>query len=94
MSMYNKVSVTGSSWLDINTLGGVAVGSAFSIQNVGTAIVYLYESSTLPTDVDGVILFDALTSGSNSLAYVSTGSQRVWVKLSDPTKQTFLRIFS
>lgn len=94
MSMYNKISVTGSSWLDVNTLSGVTVGTAFSIQNVGAAIVYLYESSTPPVEVDGVILFDALTSGPNSTAYISSGSQKIWVKVADPFKQTFLRIYS
>ena len=94
MAAFNNVVVSGDDWVDINTLSGAPVGGAISIQNVGTASVFLQESTTKPliTNNNGGVLFTA-EYGDLSNAVVASGSLKMWAKLKDANKPTTLSIF-
>lgn len=80
MAAYNNVSVSGDDWVNINTLSGAAVGSAFNIQNISTGVCLLQESNTTPTNDIGGMLFPPHYD-SLSKASVSAGSQTMWAKI-------------
>lgn len=92
MASFNNVMVTGSTWTDLNTLSGAPVGTALEIQNIGSASVKLQESSNIPSNDNGGVLF-TVEYGEMSRALVEAGSLKMWAKLSDPTKPTTLALF-
>jgi hypothetical protein len=67
----------GSSWVDINTLSGIAAGTAIILQNVGSAndVIDLAISATEPAaGFEGIELFQ------NSFFGVDAGENIVWAR--------------
>tara|TARA_R100001594_G_scaffold53735_1_gene87267 strand:- start:7506 stop:7784 length:279 start_codon:yes stop_codon:yes gene_type:complete len=67
-------------WTSLNTAGGVAIGTAFSVLNKGSTEVLLAEKSTQPTDSERLGI--PLTTMNSPYANVEilSGSLEVWAK--------------
>jgi hypothetical protein len=70
----------GGTWVDLNTVSGITVGSEFTIQNKRSSWVLLHESSTEPlaAEMSGVYLTDL--SKSSGRCTVKSGSLKIWGK--------------
>ena len=90
--MANNYTLSGSAWVDLNTVLGVAVGTEFNIQNVSSWSFYIRESSTLPTEVDGAVVFPP-SYDTLSKAFIAAGSDKIWVKMVDVSKSTKIALF-
>lgn len=66
-----------TSWVDINTVTGLIVGTSLSVMNKGGQSLFLTESVAEPTsDTEGYVLSSV---GNNyATASILTGSLRVW----------------
>lgn len=69
-----------NTWVDINTVSGIAVGEPFLIQNKRSTWAIIQESNTAPDDSsqDGIPLTNM--GESTSKCYISQGSGRIWIK--------------
>lgn len=67
-------------FVSLNNLSGILVGTSFRMQNKGTNSILLIESNTQPADdsQDGVIL--TTVAFSYASAIVATGSGEIWAK--------------
>lgn len=67
-------------WQSLNTLSGIAIGTAMQVDNKSTALILLVEG-TQPNaiDVDGVPL--TAYSGNKSTRSIEAGSLEIWVRI-------------
>lgn len=79
MTTYTNINSTAFDWVDVNTLSGAAIGTEFTIQNLGSDAFYIRESNSKPLDVDGPLVLSR-QEGEMSKAYISAGSSTIWVK--------------
>lgn len=79
MATYENINSNLFDWVEVNTLAGVSVGSEFTIQNIGSEICYIRESSDKPTQSEGAMILP-LYSGEMSKAYIAAGSSKIWIK--------------
>jgi len=93
MAVYQTVTLSVDDWVDLNTAAGVAVGSAFRIQNIGCNSCFLVDSSSKPTRTDGSLLFTA-EFGELSIADIEAGGVRMWVRPVAATNLTTKLIIS
>ena len=93
MAVFNNVTVLGDIWVDINTISGVPVGTAFIIQNISSAKVILKESSTTPTNDNGPVLYDS-SFGDLSQASVKLNSTTMWAKVVGTPSKAILAIYN
>jgi len=71
------ITLTGTDWQDLNTLSGIAVGTAISVQNQTNQVVFIATSNTKPSiTFKGLAIPPVLSE----LASVSSGQSTVWVK--------------
>lgn len=75
------VSMTNEEWVDVNTITGISVGTAMSIQNGSSAWVLLAESNDKPTDETPTKTLTDLTFSSAN-AIILKDSLKVWAKSS------------
>lgn len=74
-----NVEVRYTEWTNLNTELGIAVGTAFTLQNVGAENCYLYEGSEPAVDVtDGSVLTRLGVEG--SIHNIPAGSLTIWAK--------------
>ena len=79
MAVLTTVNLTVDDWVDLNTLSGATVGSAFRIQNISTGSCFLVDSATKPVRTDGSVLFSP-DYGDLSVADSEAGGLKVWAK--------------
>lgn len=89
MAVYGTVNLTVDDWVDLNTLSGASVGSAFRIQNISTGSCFLVDSATKPTRTDGIVLFSP-DYGDLSIADIEAGGNKIWVRPVVPTRAVTL----
>ena len=72
--------VVENTWVSLNSLGPIAVGTAFKIQNKSTTWVILQESATQPlnTDTKGELVTDLFHAEPSKL--IAAGSLEIWAK--------------
>ena len=81
MSKVINVDITPDTWVNVNTLTGISVGTEFRIQNDGVIWVRIQESSTQPTEnKEGKILTNL--DKSSSSATITSGSETLWARSS------------
>jgi len=85
MAVYQTVTLSVDDWVDLNTAAGVAVGSGFIIQNISSGSCFLVDANTKPTRNDGSLLFTA-DFGQLSIAEITAGSDKIWVRPVDVNK--------
>ena len=69
-------NITSENWVDLNTLTGIAVGTALDIQNQSSFPMFLAISSTTPAlNFSGF----AIPASLADVAAVSAGEDRVWI---------------
>lgn len=70
----------GQTWVDINTVSGIAVGTAIAILNKGNGEVRLIESDTIPAvdETDGLLL--TTLENAYAMGSADAGSIRLWAK--------------
>lgn len=80
MKTIDDIKIPSESWVDLNTLSGISVGTPFDIQNKTTVWVQLYEGDDQPTsdEVDGRIMTNL--GHSYGVATVLSGSLKIWAK--------------
>tara|TARA_R100001594_G_scaffold22618_1_gene43837 strand:+ start:568 stop:945 length:378 start_codon:yes stop_codon:yes gene_type:complete len=79
MAKVITVDVPPNTWVDVNTVSGIAVGSSITIQNVSTVWVNIQESSSEPTEErEGKIITNLDKSSAEAL--VKSGSDKIWVR--------------
>lgn len=73
------ISVSHDSWVDVNTISGVTVGTAAQITNKGVENVWLYEGTDAPSidSKDGELL---RVDGVRSVATIAEGSLKIWAR--------------
>lgn len=78
--MATTISVPLDSWVSVNTLSGVVIGTAMDLQNVGTGWIILQEASAKPSDssMEGIILTSLFYP--NSGRTVTSESGQIWAK--------------
>lgn len=93
MSTKANLTITDSEWQDLNTLTGVAVGTAIQVQNVSTTVVLMFESDTPPdtSSYDGMQLLPA-NYFDLSKADISSGSKKIWVRLQKGATKAILAV--
>lgn len=75
-----------TTWVDINTLSGVAVGTAMTLQNQSTHRIRLTESTSTPTDSDlGKVILPLNIENNGSDATITAGSLKIWARLDYPS---------
>lgn len=85
------IDITGDSWIDLNTLSTIPVGTKCKILNCGTAPLLIRENSLMPEDGDGVTI--TTTNHGYAQVNISDGSERLWIKLKRGAKYpTYLLI--
>lgn len=86
------VPVTFSDWVDINTVSGITVGVAMTIQNKSTVWVHLIEQVTKPTldATDGLLLTNV--DNAYAITNIPTGAIRVWARTSESTRTAKLSV--
>lgn len=89
MAVYGTVNLTVDDWVELNTLSGVADGSAFRIQNISTGSCFLVDSATTPARGDGIVLFSP-DYGELSIADIEAGGDKVWVRPVTPNRAVTL----
>lgn len=69
-----------ASWVDINTVSGVSVGSPFLIQNKRSTWAIIQESDTAPSNdsTDGSLL--SPMGDPSGKCYIQQGSGKIWIK--------------
>ncbi len=80
MTTINDIIIPNDAWVDLNTVSGIPVGSAFDIQNKTTVWVQLYESNSEPDldETSGRILTNL---GYNyGVATILKDSEKIWAK--------------
>ena len=72
--------VIGDTWVSLNVISGIAVGTAFKVQNKSTTWAILQESSTQPlnTDTKGELVTDLFHTEPSKL--IAAGSLEIWAK--------------
>jgi len=73
--------VVSDSWVDINTVTTIAVGTAVEVMNKGSYKVFITEDASIPTEDE---VGKLITSRSKNYAVVNvlTGSDRIWCRCS------------
>lgn len=76
-----NIPVGHDAWVDLSTVSGIAVGTAYEITNQKGGWVLLFESSTEPdiNEKSGRRL--SVFPNENSSAFIPEGSLKVWAKL-------------
>jgi hypothetical protein len=79
MAQFEDISV-GDTWVSLNVATGLAVGTAFKVQNKSTTWVLMQESATQPlnTSTKGEMVTDLFHTEPSKL--VVAGSLEIWVK--------------
>ena len=79
MAKVITVDIPPNTWVDVNTVSGIAVGSSITVQNVSTVWVNIQESSSEPTEErEGKIITNLDKSSAEAL--VKSGSDKIWVR--------------
>lgn len=76
------IRLQGTDWMNINTLSGVAAGTAMRLTNKGTSLIMMAESATKP-ETNGIGMpLTPITHGwpAYGVADVATGSLDIWVR--------------
>lgn len=79
MAQFEDISV-GDTWISLNDATGLAVGTAFKVQNKSTTWVLIQESETQPLDTStkGEMITDL--SHTEPSKIIVDGSLEIWVK--------------
>jgi len=80
MAVVFEVAVS-DSWVDINTVSTIAVGTAMELMNKGNYKVFITEDSSIPTE-DEVGKLITSRGKNYSVANVLFGSDRIWCRCS------------
>tara|TARA_R110000851_G_scaffold252749_2_gene405207 strand:- start:324 stop:608 length:285 start_codon:yes stop_codon:yes gene_type:complete len=72
--------VIGQTWVDINTISEIGVGTAFRITNKGSGEILVLEQTATPSD--SVTLGTPVTNTNRpyAIANILTGSLKIWCK--------------
>ena len=75
--------IIGQTWIDINTVSGIAVGTPMLITNKGSRELLVLEQTATPVDSD--TLGVPITNTDNPYATANTlvGSLKIWCKARD-----------
>lgn len=73
-------NIPSDSWVNLNTLSGISVGTAMSIQNKAQNVLLLFISPTQPTasSNDGIAVYDFPSE--LSVVEIDSGEDIVWAK--------------
>lgn len=79
MAQFEDISV-GDQWISLNAATGLAVGTAFKVQNKSTTWVLIQESATQPSanSTKGEMITDLFHTEPSKIA--AAGSLEMWVK--------------
>lgn len=75
-----NITVTGDEFISVNAVSGIAVGTAFWMQNKGFYLTHLIESATKPAnDSDEGLVIGNIHSNISD-PKVAAGSLEIWVR--------------
>lgn len=69
-------TLTGEDWVNVNTITGIAVGSALTIQNQSCTPAYMAITTTKP-DIDFV--GEIVPANVEVIGYITAGENDVWM---------------
>lgn len=85
------VNIPEDTWVDVNTLSGIAEGTAFTGQNSGIPWIRLQESATQPTNnVEGKLITNLFQSSPDFS--VVEGSGKIWARVANEGKTGSIRV--
>lgn len=86
------IPATFDDWVDLNTVSGIAVGTAMRIQNKSTVWVHIAEQTAKPAlDSKAGTLISNMSSA-YAFATVLTGAQKIWARSSVETRTAQLSV--
>ncbi len=84
--MTNLINITGA-WLKLTSGQSLVNGASYTVQNLGSYQVFLYESSSLPSSTDDGLVFNQIDS-----ALLKQGTDNIYIRSSRDSGRIVLNV--